>query len=182
MASSYLYLTIASIAFTGEHMESSDWLSLIAISIAIPSCITATITMFNYKEKRDAIREAWARGTWTNEGDIRLPTPSMFFTLELEKVNNRVTGLGLYGELVSPQLNKTYFVRLFKKAAILPWKGEIYTAVGWREIPLMKISVKKDYKNDKLKISKGKLLKNISDDEEFYSKMPKKIGLWHLEK
>lgn len=163
-------------------MESSDWLNLIAISIAIPSCVTATITIFNYKEKMDRVREAWAQGTWTNEGDILQPTPPMFITLKLEKTNNRVTGLGLYGELVSPQLDNTYFIRLFKKSIILPWKGEIYTTVGWREIPLIKISVKKNYKDDKLKISKRKLLKNISDDEDFYSKMPKTIELWHLEK
>lgn len=163
-------------------MESSDWLNLIAISIAIPSCITATITIFNYKDKRDKTRESWAQGSWTNEGDVLHPPPPMFITLELTKTNNRVTGLGLHGKVESPQLDSSYSIRLFKKPIMLPWRGIVYTTVGWREVPLMKISVKTSYRDDKLTLSKKKLLKNISDDDDFYFKMPKKIELWHFEK
>jgi len=46
----------------------------------------------------------------------------------------------------------------------------------------MKISVKTSYRDDKLTLSKKKLLKNISDDDDFYSKIPKAIELWHFEK
>lgn len=153
-------------------------LTIIGLLIAIPSCVTAIISLIEHSQKEAERREAWALGKWTNEGDINAEEP-IYIHVDFDKANHRVAGLGLYGTLESPQLHQIYYIRAFKKSIFKPWTGVIYVAVGWREIPLISIQIRADVRNDTLRIVKIKKEGHIDDSEDFFEKLKKETKLWH---